>query len=475
MGEPDFSGPPSAPEAATPEAATPEAATPRRGILSQPVLTFRGANDGRLEPRAETRTERTFRRALNVAAAATPAGGGSRVAPAPVQPETAESAPKPESSESSQPLPVRIVPRPIRRIVEVVPAELWAALGALALLALALGVSSWLTARRARRLHAQRQALLQEVGVLQAALLPVVPADVPVSVAYRPADPDRAGGDFYDAFALADGSTAVILGEAPAAGREALARSTFIRYTLRAFLEAGLTPREVVKVGNEALADHLGDEFATVTIAVHDPASGRVTYASAGQAPPVLVGPAASSEPVSACPSPPLGIGAPTGFRQSTFTLTAGSSICLYTRGVTDARSDGRMLGPETLEVVLEKLPPDATAEQLLDAVAERADEVNEDMAVCLLHATEDAPETGVRIEELEVDEREVGDSLEHFLRACGIPLAEVPGILREAGEAARREGSATVRVRLNDFRPGVDVVPGNLVRLEERRRAIRL
>ena len=46
---------------------------------------------------------------------------------------------------------------------------------------------------------------------------------------------------------------------------------------------------------------------------------------------------------------------------------------------------------------------------------------------------------------------------------------------LRVAGGAARREGSATVRVRMNEFRPGVDVVPGNVVRLEERRRAARL
>ena len=60
---------------------------------------------------------------------------------------------------------------------------------------------------------------------------------------------------------------------------------------------------------------------------------------------------------------------------------------------------------------------------------------------------------------------------LERFLRACGVALGDVPGVLREAGEAARREGSATVRVRSDDFRPGVDVVPGNLVRLPAHRR----
>jgi hypothetical protein len=112
----------------------------------------------------------------------------------------------------------------------------------------------------------------------------------------------------------------------------------------------------------------------------------------------------------------------------------------------------------------------------LLDAVAAMADEITDDMAICVISAAAEAPATGTRIEELEVDdEHEVGDSLERFLRACGVALADVPGVLREAGEAARREGSVTVRVRANDFRPGVDVVPGNLVRLSERRRATRI
>ena len=115
----------------------------------------------------------------------------------------------------------------------------------------------------------------------------------------------------------------------------------------------------------------------------------------------------------------------------------------------------------DRLEHALDSLPPDADAEQLLDAVAEMADEVPDDMAVCVITAAVDAPVAGPRIEELEVDEHEAGDSLERFLRACGVSLVDVPGILREAGEAARREGSATVRVRMGGFRPGVDVRAG--------------
>ena len=57
-------------------------------------------------------------------------------------------------------------------------------------------------------------------------------------------------------------------------GRDALARTTFIRYTLRAYLEAGLEPREVLKVGSAALADHLAGGFVTVAVAVHEPGTG---------------------------------------------------------------------------------------------------------------------------------------------------------------------------------------------------------
>jgi serine phosphatase RsbU (regulator of sigma subunit) len=325
-----------------------------------------------------------------------------------------------------------------------------------------------------RKLRSEHEALLQEMNLLRSALLPSISASVPVSVAYRPAHRAPAGGDFYDAFELGGDRTGVILGDVSGHGRDALARTTFIRYTLRAYLEAGLEPREVVKVGADALAGQLDGGFATVTVAVHEPASGRFTYASAGHPPPVVVGSDEPYEPVTACSAPPLGIGEPTGFRQTTFTLTAGARACLYTDGVTEARVDGGLLGVERLQQTLAALPPGADADALLDAIADTADEVTDDMAVCLINAAAGAPAAGQRIEVLEVDEREVGDSLERFLRACGVPLAEVPGILREAGEAARREGSATVRVRANGFRPGVDVVPGNLVRLAERRRAIR-
>ena len=454
--------PPAAPTEEPPAADDPPAA--RRERPSEPPAALRP--EGRDDARAE-RTAAPVGRAI-LADAAAPAP--SQVQPAEASADDERAAPVPPP----QPLPAQVVPEPVRRIIEVVPGAVWTALAILALLTVALAASSWVTAMRARQLRRQRQALLQEVGLLQAALLPRVPDDIPASVAYRPVDGATAGGDFYDVFTVPIGLTGVVLGDVSGHGREALSRTTFIRYTLRAYLEAGLEPRDVVKVGSAALAEHLDGGFATVVVALHDPATGRFTYASAGHPPPLVVGSPEAFEPVTACSAPPLGVGAHTGFRQTTFTLPAGARACLYTDGVVEARVGGRLFGLARLERMLAELPPGADADSLLDAVDTCADEVTDDMAMCLVPGGATAPATGPRVEEIEVDEREVGDSLEHFLRACGVALADVPGILREAGEAARREGFATVRVRTGDFRPGVDVVPGNVVRLAERRRSVR-
>ena len=454
--------PPAAPTEEPPAADDPPAA--RRERPSEPPAALRP--EGRDDARAE-RTAAPVGRAI-LADAAAPAP--SQVQPAEASADDERAAPVPPP----QPLPAQVVPEPVRRIIEVVPGAVWTALAILALLTVALAASSWVTAMRARQLRRQRQALLQEVGLLQAALLPRVPDDIPASVAYRPVDGATAGGDFYDVFTVPTGLTGVVLGDVSGHGREALSRTTFIRYTLRAYLEAGLEPRDVVKVGSAALAEHLDGGFATVVVALHDPATGRFTYATAGHPPPLVVGGPEAFEPVIACSAPPLGVGAHTGFRQTTFTLPAGARACLYTDGVVEARVGGRLFGLARLERMLAELPPGADADSLLDAVDTCADEVTDDMAMCLVPGGATAPATGPRVEEIEVDEREVGDSLEHFLRACGVALADVPGILREAGEAARREGFATVRVRTGDFRPGVDVVPGNVVPLAERRRSVR-
>ncbi|HWH43737.1 MAG TPA: PP2C family protein-serine/threonine phosphatase [Thermoleophilaceae bacterium] len=346
----------------------------------------------------------------------------------------------------------------------------------LAALALFFGLWSVIASLRARRLARQRAQLLDEVGLLQAALLPAVPdrlGPLVSTVAYRPAEGLAAGGDFYDAFAFDGGRIGLIVGDVAGHGRDALARTALMRYTLRAYLDAGLEPRAALKVAGGVLDDDLGTEFATVVLAVYDPEAGTLTYASAGHPPPILLGPPAH-DPVTVSSSPPIGTGATTGLRQTTVSLPAGSTACFFTDGMIEARIGDDLLGRERLAALLAELGPDATAEQLLEEVSRTADRTPDDMAACIIRADAGARGAGVRVEELEVAANDLGSgTLDRFLRAAGVPADELPGVRREARSAIQTAGSAVIRVRAGDFRPGVDVLPGHVETIVASRRDV--
>jgi hypothetical protein len=94
----------------------------------------------------------------------------------------------------------------VTKVLHQVPTGVWIGLLVLAALAGALAAGSIVSTARARRLRRQREMLRADVGLLQSALLPAVPAEIAgvrVSAAYRPAGGPAAGGDFYDLFPLA--------------------------------------------------------------------------------------------------------------------------------------------------------------------------------------------------------------------------------------------------------------------------------
>ena len=292
------------------------------------------------------------------------------------------------------------------------------------------------------------------------------------SVAYRPADGPGAGGDFYDALALPGGRVGFILGDVSGHGRGALARTAFMRYTLRAYLEAGLEPRVALQVAGRVIDDGLGGDFATVLLAVHDPETGSLTYASAGHPAPIVTG-THPHMPVTAASSPPIGVGVRTGLRQTTVPLAPGSTACLFTDGLIEARTADGILGRERLEKILNDLGQGADAQDLLRRVAQESRAVSDDMAAVLI-----SPATAVtaglfRTEQLELSARELDGSLaRRFLESCDVPEQEIEAAESEARALAARFGGVVLHVVFGN-RHHVEVLPRNVESIEAASRRV--
>jgi hypothetical protein len=295
---------------------------------------------------------------------------------------------------------------------------------------------------------------------------------VGTSSAYRPASGPGAGGDFYDVFALGDGQVAVIVGDVSGHGRSALPQTTLVRFTLRAYLEAGMSPRSALQMAAPVLERQLGESFATVVLATYHPRERTLVYACAGHPPPLVLG-SESIAPITVCSSPPIGVGQPTGTRQTVVSLPGESLVCFYTDGVLDARVGGQLFGVRRLKLALAGLGPDATASALLDRVAEESDQRPDDMAACLLRVEGDRSAPTVQIEELELDRREAArDRAGRLLLARGLDPGKVEHVIGSARGAVARDGAVVLELHLGEMPPEVTMHPQNAMRFEPTIRA---
>lgn len=389
-----------------------------------------------------------------------------RPAPAPVAPAVVRRAPpaagiarrpaaRPEEPAAAAPERRVTAPRTITStitgVLELVPGGVWLAIGLLVAVGLVLAVATAVQTVRRRRLDRVRRALIADVGVLQSALLPELPEQigrVRVTAAYRPAEGLAAGGDFFDAFEIAGGRTAVVVGDVTGHGREVVPLTAAVRYSLRAYLEAGLAPRTVLHVAGNALAGQLDSRQVTVVVAIHDPATSRLTYACAGHWPPLLLGVPGAA--VTACSSPPLGAGLPTGRRQTTVFLPPGGAACFFTDGLTDVVVPGGRLGLAGLRDIVEDLGPDPCAQGLVARVVAASESQPDDMAACVLLPRDAEPGAEPqRFDELEVDAEDLESGrVERFLQACGADAAATARGLEQAACVAGLAGFAMLEVR---------------------------
>jgi hypothetical protein len=255
----------------------------------------------------------------------------------------------------------------------------------------------------------------------------------------------------------------VIVGDISGHGRQALPQTTNVRFTLRTYLEAGSSPRASLQAAAGVLDRQLGDSFATVVLATYDPRERLLVYACAGHPAPLVIG----DQPIahlSSCSAPPLGVGQPTGTRETRVRLPGAATVCFYTDGVVEARRKGELYGRERLARAVLELGPHERATDLLDRIARESESHTDDMAACILRVPGPSEQPVLEREQIEVDGAEAGrERVLRLLLAAGVAADSARSVLASARRLVREHGRVVLDVDLMDTPPSVELWPQNL------------
>jgi phosphoserine phosphatase RsbU/P len=178
---------------------------------------------------------------------------------------------------------------------------------------------------------------LEEARAVQSGLFPATAPDAhgfDITGVCRPCR--EVGGDWYDYIPLSDGRLAVVLADVSGKGMGAALLMSSTRSVLRLHAARGLSPRVVLSEVNRFLVEDMPvGRFVTLTYAVVDPATQKITFASAGHLPPLLVD-SNGARFLEADAGMPLGI-MECDFSEHEIDMNSGSRIFLYSDGVTEA------------------------------------------------------------------------------------------------------------------------------------------
>ena len=237
------------------------------------------------------------------------------------------------------------------------------------------------------RLYEEQQRIAQTLQENFIHELPTV-ADLELGVVSRTAnEPELVGGDFSDVFLLDDTSVVVVIGDVAGKGVRAAGLTETVRAKIRAFATIDSSPAFILGKTNALMLRLDPDEpHVTAFIAVLDPHSGHLSYASAGHPAPVHLG-AFSCRPLDVTFGPPLG-SFERPYANAHTVLTPDDCLVLYTDGVTEARRGAELLGEARLLEIAADLrggSAQEVADGVRDAALAFAGQLHDDLQVVVL------------------------------------------------------------------------------------------
>lgn len=200
----------------------------------------------------------------------------------------------------------------------------------------------------------------------------------------------RVGGDWFDAFRLADGRIVLTIGDVVGSGLAAAAAMGETRQSIRGAAAINPDPAILLDAADRILADGPGDRYATAWVGIVDPIDFSLRYATAGHPQPMLRSPDGSVRTLEA-EGLPLGLAGTLAQRRITYStfIEPDSLLLLFTDGLTESAQDS-LRDEALLAAALAAVPSSsrATAHELRDAIL-GSEASHDDVAILLVEFAE--------------------------------------------------------------------------------------
>ncbi len=218
-------------------------------------------------------------------------------------------------------------------------------------------------------------------------------SDIPgfeLGLVYEPAGNEVGGGDIFGVWTLPSGALAVLVGDVAGKGLEVAALSAMVRFFVEARTWDSERPAEVLRQTDRLLRGRLpASSFVAAFMGVI--ADGRLRWANAGHAPPVLLGP--GGERPLAATGVPLGVEEDPHYAEHETSFGPGDVLFAATDGLLEARRDGAFFGDACLPTALAelglKLAPGELVAEIHREVEAWAPQLDDDLVLLALRPSQ--------------------------------------------------------------------------------------
>ena len=246
----------------------------------------------------------------------------------------------------------------------------------------------------------EKERLERELQVAAEIQLSILPDKLPSMKGFdfgaRILPARHVGGDFYDVFVNGTDQIGVVIGDVADKGIPSALFMARTHALIMAEADTSLLPGAVLGLVNHHITRlEKSAQFVTALYGIVNSVTGEFSYARAGHEPPLILSPHGQVERVSHKPGMALGLWEVITLDEQTLTLEPGSTLVLYTDGMTDCRDpQGVAFGLERIKSTLSGLvglSAQQVCDKLFDTLMEYQNGAKQDDDVTLvaIHAAQ--------------------------------------------------------------------------------------